>query len=65
MSPIVRREITVVGSAFGPMDEAAAAIARGDVEVLSLITRRAPLDDGADLFEAACRPGTIQMVVTI
>lgn len=63
VSTIVRREITMIGSSFGPMAEAIGMIARGDVDVASLISRRFRLDDAAKALDASARPGMIKVVI--
>ena len=64
-SPIVRKEITVLGSRSGPISEALSMIERGDVDVVSLIGKRMKLDDGPAVLHAAARPGMLKVLVDI
>ncbi|MHC4709294.1 MAG: alcohol dehydrogenase catalytic domain-containing protein [Planctomycetota bacterium] len=45
-APIVMKEITLLGSRWGPTGEAMSMIARGAVDVVSLIGKRMTLNDG-------------------
>jgi len=62
---LVAHEIQVLGSHAGPLREALGAIERGEVDVLSLISRRMRLDDGAEILRAADRPETIKVLVDV
>ncbi len=64
LSPIVRLELTVIGSHRGSVRDAAGALARAEVETESLITRRARLADGPAALIAAADPGQIKVVRT-
>ncbi len=63
LGPIVMKEITVLGSRSGPMREAVSMLARGDVDVVSLISRRLSLNEGPALLQAAAQPGVIKVLV--
>ncbi|MDY7107652.1 MAG: alcohol dehydrogenase catalytic domain-containing protein [Planctomycetota bacterium] len=65
LTPLVLNEIELIGSSTGPVEEAVSALARGEVDVLSLISRRMSLDDGAELLHAAARPGMLKVLVNI
>src|SRR5690606_18029360 len=54
-APIVAKEVTVLGSFAGPVDEALSLLAAGEVDVVSLISRRMSLADGAALLRAAAQ----------
>ncbi len=53
LSPVVVKEITVVGSRCGPFDRAITALAHGDIDVLSLVAARYPLTDALRALELA------------
>jgi len=53
LSPLVVDEIQVIGSRCGPFPRALTALAAGEVDVTSLISRRFDLADGAEAFAAA------------
>ncbi|MHC4415168.1 MAG: alcohol dehydrogenase catalytic domain-containing protein [Planctomycetota bacterium] len=63
LSPIVMREITLLGSRSGPISEAVSMLARGEVDVVSLISRRMRLNDGPAVLQAAAQPGVIKVLV--
>lgn len=62
---IVINEVTLLGSRCGPMNEALLALARAEVDVVSLISKRMKLSDGPAILEAAARPGVLKVLVTI
>ena len=62
---IVLNGITVIGSAFGPVNEAVTMIARGEVDVVSLISRRMRLDDGPAVLAASARTDVVRLLVEI
>lgn len=57
-------EIELIGSFAGPVSEAVAAIARGEVEVLSLISKRMSLADGPVILKAAGQSGVLKVLVS-
>jgi len=63
LAPIVVDEITVVGSRCGPMDEAVAMLARGQVQTEPLITVEFPLDEAPQALEAAAQPEAIKVLI--
>jgi threonine dehydrogenase-like Zn-dependent dehydrogenase len=63
LSPIVINEINVVGSRCGPFPDALEALSAETVDVLSLISRRMKLDDGAGLLKAAQRRDVIKVLL--
>ncbi|MHC4947730.1 MAG: alcohol dehydrogenase catalytic domain-containing protein [Planctomycetota bacterium] len=65
LSTVVAREIRVIGSQGGPVKEAVGAMARGEVDVVSLIGRRMKLDDGPRILEAAADPDMLAVLVDI
>ncbi len=64
-SPVVVREITIVGSRCGPLAEAVRWLAAGMVDVASLIAGRRPLTRGVEAFDVAARPGTLKVLLDI
>jgi threonine dehydrogenase-like Zn-dependent dehydrogenase len=65
LAPLVIDEITVLGSRCGPFPEALGALAKREVDVLSLIHRRMKLDQGVDAMELAGRPGVLKVLLTM
>lgn len=63
LSPIVINEIEVVGSRCGSINDAINELARGSVDVLSLITRRYRLDHAITAMETAIQPGAIKVLI--
>ena len=64
-APIVMKELTLLGSRWGPVGEALSMIARGAVDVVSLIGKRMKLTDGPAVLEAAAQPGMLKVLVDI
>ncbi len=64
-SPIVRKEITLLGSRAGPISQAISMIAGGAVDVVSLIGKRMTLDDGVTLLRTAAQPGMLKVLVDV
>jgi len=65
LSPLVLKEIELIGSHTGPLNEALSLIEHGEVDVVSLISRRMNLDDGPDVLAAAAQPGVIKVLVNV
>ena len=63
LSPIVLNEIEVIGSHCGPIGEAVTLLARREVDVVSLISKRMSLNDGPAVLQVAARPGVIKVLV--
>jgi threonine dehydrogenase-like Zn-dependent dehydrogenase len=63
LAPAVIDELTIVGSRCGPFAPALDALARGAVEVRSLITARLPLRDGAAALQRAAAPGALKVLI--
>lgn len=63
LAPIVIHEINLVGSRCGPFPEALRALQHGEVDVTSMISRRARLEDGPELLRLAKTPGVIKVLV--
>jgi threonine dehydrogenase-like Zn-dependent dehydrogenase len=64
-APIVMKEITLLGSRWGPTGEAMSMIARGAVDVVSLIGKRMTLNDGPAVLNTAAQPGMLKILVDI
>jgi len=63
LSPIVINEISLIGSRCGPFRTAIEALGSGEVDVVSLISKRMKLSDGPEVLTAARRPGTIKVLL--
>jgi threonine dehydrogenase-like Zn-dependent dehydrogenase len=63
VSSLVRGEVKIVGSFGFPVGDALAAIATGEIDVVSLISRRMNLSDGPAILEAAARPDVLAVIV--
>src|SRR5690606_40823375 len=61
---LVTNEITMVGSGAGPVTEAIATLRRREIDVISLISRRAALRDGAAVLRMAADPLALGVLVT-
>lgn len=65
LSPIVTREIELIGSHLGPISEAVASLTRREVDVLSLITRRTNFNHIEGAWEAAASPEVIKILLEL
>lgn len=65
LTPIVLNELHIIGSWCGSLDEAIVELQRGEIDVISLITRRMKLDEGAAILKMAARPDSVAVVVDI
>jgi threonine dehydrogenase-like Zn-dependent dehydrogenase len=65
LAPLVINEITVVGSRCGPMGMALRALARREVDVAALVSRRFPLADGLQALRAAKDPAHIKVLIDV
>ncbi|MCC5828776.1 MAG: alcohol dehydrogenase catalytic domain-containing protein [Phycisphaeraceae bacterium] len=63
LSPLVINEIQLIGSRCGPFPDALAAMAAGQVDVVSLISRRMRLSDGVEALREADKPGVIKVLI--
>lgn len=63
LAPIVVNEVTVLGSRCGPFPEALKALARRDVEVASMVSRKFELSRAVEAFEAARDPRNIKVLL--
>jgi len=63
LAPLVVDELTLIGSRCGPFEPALDALARGAVTVDSLIHATLPLDQVAEAFDLAARPGVLKVLI--
>ncbi len=63
LSPLVINEIELIGSRCGPFDRALQALSAEEVDVVSLISRRAKLADGVDAMSVAARSDVIKVLL--
>lgn len=63
IAPVVAGEIEMIGSRGGSIGEALSLIAREQVDVLSLISRRLKLDQGVEAIRAAAAPEALRVLV--
>lgn len=64
LSPLVASEVELIGSFGGSVSDGLAMIEQGQVDVVSLITRRMRLDEGPAILRAASSPESICVLVT-
>lgn len=65
LAPVVINELTVQGSRCGPFADAIQALARGEVDVESMISRQLPLDRGIEAFDLAAEPQMIKVLLKV
>lgn len=65
LAPLVVDEVTLVGSRCGPFREAIAALARREIDVVSLIHRRMKLEQGPEAMKLAGEPGVLKVLLTV
>jgi len=63
LSPLVINEIQLIGSRCGPFSEALSLLASQKVDVLSLISRRMKLNEGAEALRVASGKGVIKVLM--
>jgi alcohol dehydrogenase len=63
LAPIVLNEIELIGSFCGRLNEALSVLARREIDVVSLISKRMSLSDGATILTAAARPDIVKVLV--
>jgi len=64
-SAIVVHELTLIGSRCGPFPKALALLEANQVDVVSLIQARYPLEQALDAFDHAQRPGTLKILFEV
>lgn len=62
---VAQRELHVIGSRDGSVAEALGFLLSGEIDVISLITRRMKLSDGPAVVEAAARDDQVRVVVDV
>ncbi len=65
LAPAVVNEITVLGSRCGPFSDALSALARKQIDVLSMISREFELDRGLEAVQAAADPSNIKVLLKV
>jgi threonine dehydrogenase-like Zn-dependent dehydrogenase len=65
LMPLVVNEVTLLGSRCGPFGDALNALARKQVDVLSMISRRMPLAEGLEALALAADPEHIKVILEI
>lgn len=65
LSPAVVNEVTILGSRCGPFSEAINALARKQVDVLSMVSRIMPLHKACEALEFAAQPGNIKVLLEV
>jgi threonine dehydrogenase-like Zn-dependent dehydrogenase len=63
LTSIILNELEVIGSFAGPIKPALVMLAKHEVDIVSLITRRMSLDDGGAIAKAVKQPGAIKVLV--
>jgi threonine dehydrogenase-like Zn-dependent dehydrogenase len=63
VTSVVVNEVTIVGSRCGPFPRAIEALARGEIQVLPLISERFPIERAVDAMERATQPGVLKIVL--
>jgi alcohol dehydrogenase len=65
LSSLVVDEITLLGSRCGSFREAIRAMVEKEVDVVSLISRRMRLDQGAEALAHAAQPGVLKVLISM
>ncbi|NUQ46878.1 MAG: alcohol dehydrogenase catalytic domain-containing protein [Phycisphaerae bacterium] len=65
LAPLVVNEVTLLGSRCGPFADAIAMLARREVDVASMITRRVPLARGVEALRDADDPRQIKVIIEV
>jgi threonine dehydrogenase-like Zn-dependent dehydrogenase len=63
LSPLVEREIEIVGVSGGPLHEALDYLATSKLDTLPLVSGKIPLQDGVNAFQQANRRGTLKVIL--
>lgn len=63
LAAVVINEVTLLGSRCGPFPEAIQALARRQIDVESMISRRLPLSRGIEALELAADPRHIKVLI--
>jgi alcohol dehydrogenase len=62
-APVIVNEITLVGSRCGRFEPALELLARGAVDVASLVSNRMPLKQAPAAFARAAQPGVLKVLL--
>jgi len=65
LAPLVINEVQLIGSRCGPFPDAIDLLARREVDVAGLISRRFKLDKALDALEAAGKPDNLKVLLTM
>lgn len=65
LTPLVVNEVTVLGSRCGPFGDALGALARKQIDVVSMISRRMPLSQGVEALRLAADPEHIKVLLKV
>jgi threonine dehydrogenase-like Zn-dependent dehydrogenase len=65
MSPVVVKELTMVGSRCGPFPRAIEALASNQITVDTLVDARYPLERGMEAMERAATPGILKVLIDV
>lgn len=65
LAPIVVDEVTIIGSRCGPFREAIGALARREIDVVSLIHRRLKLEQGEEAMNLAGQRGIMKVLLAV
>jgi len=65
LTPAVINEVSILGNRCGPFNDAINALARKQIDVLSMISRMVPLHRAREAFEAAQNPDVIKVLLEI
>lgn len=63
LAAAVVNEVRIIGSRCGPFQEAINALARGAIEVRTMISKAYPLDKGVEAFAAAGDPRNLKVMI--
>ena len=65
LANVVIDELTIVGSRCGPFPEAINSLAKGEIDVTSLITSRFPLEDSIQALETAQQKNQLKVLLEV
>ena len=65
LSPLVVSEVTVLGSRCGPFADALRALARKQVDVLGMVTRRFTINKALDALRLAADSGQLKVIIDV
>lgn len=65
LASVVINEVNVLGSRCGPFPDAIKALARGDIDVETMVSRTLPLNEGVQAFRLADDPRHIKVLLRV